>query len=76
MVAVPVVALNYDPKVSAFMASIGELDACLDLREIETAFAPAVVDPVWKERECRRNLRDTCSPISKRSLEHLVLLNH
>lgn len=76
MVAVPVVALSYDPKVSAFMASIGELDACLDLREIETAFAPAVVDLVWKERECRRNLRDTCSPISKRSLENLVLLNY
>ncbi len=58
------------------MASIGELDACLDLRGIETSSASVVVDLVWMECERRsRNLRDACGPISKRLLDNLVLLN-
>lgn len=47
----PVVGIVYDPKVRAFLESIGQPDAGLEMDELSPETLVAAVDSVWEQRE-------------------------
>ena len=61
---VPSVALSYDPKVAAFMASCGQADAVYDLSQPDPARLSALISRVWMERFARSEaLRAALPPL-------------
>ena len=67
---IPAMALVYDPKVSAFMESIGQSD-CINVESLTEEKVKAVLDSVLPERENRRmNLRETNAILRKKAEEN------
>lgn len=59
---VPSVALAYDPKVAAFMASCGQVDAVYDLSQPDPARLKALISRVWSERLTRAEALQAALP--------------
>ena len=59
---VPSVALAYDPKVTAFMASCGQGDAVYDLNAPDLDALSALISRVWAERPARAAALEAALP--------------
>ena len=67
---IPAMALVYDPKVSAFMESIGQSD-CIDVESLSEEKAKKVLDALIPEMENRRiKLRETNAVLRKKAEEN------
>ena len=67
---IPAMALVYDPKVSAFMESIGQAD-CVNVESMNEDSAMKVLDSLVKGRDIRHSrLRETNAVLRKKAEEN------
>ena len=69
---VPSVALSYDPKVAAFMASSGQADAVYDLSQPDQSVLSALISRVWAERSNRAAALRAALPTLRRRAARTV----